>query len=48
MRRADLSEGYREALAAHRAAWNTSRQHTRLEIQEAAERQLRERTASGP
>ncbi|MFJ8769878.1 DciA family protein [Streptomyces clavifer] len=36
-------EGYREALAAHRATWNTTRQHTNPEIQAAAERQLRER-----
>ncbi|WP_330323310.1 hypothetical protein [Streptomyces anulatus] len=38
MQRADPPEGYREALAAHRAAW-----HTSPEIQAAAERQLRER-----
>ncbi|WNI34413.1 hypothetical protein [Streptomyces sp. ITFR-6] len=35
-------EGYREALASHRAAW-TRQQHTNPKIQEAAERQLRER-----
>ncbi|MFH8886624.1 DciA family protein [Streptomyces californicus] len=34
--------GYREAIAAHRATW-TRRQHTRPEIQAAADRQLRER-----
>ncbi|MFD5342210.1 DciA family protein [Streptomyces anulatus] len=34
--------GYREAIAAHRATW-TRQQHTRPEIQAAAERQLRER-----
>ncbi|MFJ1958751.1 hypothetical protein ACIOGT_38055 [Streptomyces microflavus] len=42
MQRADPPEGYREAIAAHRATWNTTRQHTRPEIQAAAERQLRE------
>ncbi|MGW6463975.1 DciA family protein [Streptomyces rubiginosohelvolus] len=36
-------EGYREAIAAHRATWTTTRQHTRPEVQAAAERQLRER-----
>ncbi|MFD6478937.1 DUF721 domain-containing protein [Streptomyces anulatus] len=35
--------GYLEAVAAHRAAWNPTRQHTTPEIQAAAERQLRER-----
>jgi len=40
---ADPPEGYREAIAAHRATWNTSRQHTSPEIQAAAERQLRDR-----
>ncbi|MER6648610.1 DciA family protein [Streptomyces anulatus] len=42
MQRLDPPEGYREALAAHRAAWHTTR-HTSPEIQAAAERQLRER-----
>lgn len=42
MRRADPPEGYREAVAAHRATW-TRQQHTNPEIQAAAERQLRER-----
>ncbi|MFD5977483.1 hypothetical protein [Streptomyces bacillaris] len=40
---ADPPEGYREAIATHRATWNTSRQHTSPEIQAAAERQLRDR-----
>lgn len=39
MQRADPPEGYREAVAAHRATWSTTRQHTRPEIQAAAERQ---------
>ncbi|MFD4341768.1 DUF721 domain-containing protein [Streptomyces anulatus] len=43
IQRADPPEGYREAVAAHRAAWNPTRQHTTPEIQAAAERQLRER-----
>ncbi|MGW5931358.1 DciA family protein [Streptomyces anulatus] len=43
MHRADPPEGYREAIAAHRATWNPTRQHTTPEIQAAAERQLRER-----
>ncbi|MFD8732007.1 DciA family protein [Streptomyces sp. NPDC059611] len=43
MQRADPPEGYHEAIAAHRATWNTTRQHTNPEIQAAAERQLRER-----
>ncbi|WP_331756913.1 DUF721 domain-containing protein (plasmid) [Streptomyces anulatus] len=43
MQRAAPPEGYREATAAHRATWNTTRQHTRPEIQAAVERQLRER-----
>ncbi|MFD8955403.1 DciA family protein [Streptomyces caelestis] len=38
----EVPEGYREAIAAHRATWNTTR-HTSPEIQAAAERQLRER-----
>ncbi|MEV8455517.1 DUF721 domain-containing protein [Streptomyces sp. NPDC052095] len=42
MRRADPPEGYREAIAAHRAAW-TRQQHTNPEVQAAADRQLRER-----
>ncbi|MFI9019190.1 hypothetical protein ACIGZI_34715 [Streptomyces griseus] len=42
MRRTDPPEGYREAIAAHRATW-TRQQHTNPEIQAAAERQLRER-----
>ncbi|MFI5905423.1 DciA family protein [Streptomyces cyaneofuscatus] len=37
------TDGYREALAAHRATWSTTRQHTRPEVQAAAERQLRDR-----
>ncbi|MFJ7063682.1 hypothetical protein ACIQVA_39620 [Streptomyces microflavus] len=37
------TDGYREAIAAHRATWNTTRQHTSPEIQAAAERQLRGR-----
>ncbi|MEU0102947.1 DciA family protein [Streptomyces sp. NPDC006267] len=41
--RQEAPEGYREALAAHRATWNTTRQHTNPEVQAAAERQLRER-----
>ncbi|WP_323137772.1 DUF721 domain-containing protein [Streptomyces anulatus] len=43
MQRADPPEGYREAVAAHRATWSLTRQHTTPEIQAAAERQLRER-----
>ncbi|WP_331745273.1 DciA family protein (plasmid) [Streptomyces sp. NBC_01116] len=43
MHRADPPEGYRETIAAHRATWNTTQQHTNPEIQAAAERQLRER-----
>ncbi|MFD8715391.1 DUF721 domain-containing protein [Streptomyces anulatus] len=43
MQRLDPPEGYREALAAHRATWTTTRQHTSPEIQAAAERQLRDR-----
>ncbi|MFC8705857.1 DUF721 domain-containing protein [Streptomyces anulatus] len=43
IQRADPPEGYRDAIAAHRATWNTTWQHTRPEIQAAAERQLRER-----
>lgn len=42
MQRADPPEGYREAIAAHRATW-TRQQHTNPRIQAAAERQLRER-----
>ncbi|MFD6798549.1 DciA family protein [Streptomyces cyaneofuscatus] len=38
-----VTDGYREALAAHRAAWSTTCQHTNPAIQEAAERQLRDR-----
>ncbi|MBM7054292.1 hypothetical protein [Streptomyces durocortorensis] len=38
-----MPEGYREAIAAHRATWNTTRQHTNPEVRAAAERQLRER-----
>ncbi|MFI8200454.1 DciA family protein [Streptomyces sp. NPDC085942] len=37
-----VPEGYRETIAAHRATW-TRQQHTRPEIQAAADRQLRER-----
>ncbi|MCT6782049.1 DciA family protein [Streptomyces sp. CS7] len=40
--RTEAPEGYRAAIAAHRATW-TRQQHTRPEIQAAAERQLRER-----
>ncbi|MER6774937.1 DciA family protein [Streptomyces bacillaris] len=43
VQRPDPPGGYREALAAHRATWNTTRQHTNPRIQAAAERQLRER-----
>ncbi|MFI8200398.1 hypothetical protein ACIF6K_28390 [Streptomyces sp. NPDC085942] len=43
VQRPDPPEGYRETLAAHRAAWTTTRQHTRPEIQAAADRQLRDR-----
>ncbi|MFD8119413.1 hypothetical protein [Streptomyces microflavus] len=39
--RQEAPEGYREAVAAHRATW-TRQQHTNPEIQAAAERQLRE------
>ncbi|MEU2149949.1 MULTISPECIES: DciA family protein [Streptomyces] len=42
MRRTDPPEGYREAVAAHRATW-TRHQHTNPRIQAAAERQLRAR-----
>ncbi|MFH9610884.1 hypothetical protein [Streptomyces sp. NPDC017448] len=42
MPRADPPEGYREAIAAHRATW-TRQPHTNPAIQAAAERQLRER-----
>ncbi|MDW4918512.1 DUF721 domain-containing protein [Streptomyces californicus] len=42
MRRTDPPEGYREAIAAHRATW-TRQQHTNPEIRAAAERQLRGR-----
>ncbi|WP_331728708.1 DciA family protein [Streptomyces anulatus] len=41
--RQETPDGYREAIAAHRATWNTTRQHTNPEVQAAAERQLRER-----
>ncbi|MEW1761567.1 DciA family protein [Streptomyces cyaneofuscatus] len=37
------TDGYREAIAAHRATWNTTRQHTNPKVRAAAERQLRER-----
>ncbi|XXZ47457.1 hypothetical protein AAGT00_00425 (plasmid) [Streptomyces cavourensis] len=43
MQRADPPEGYREAITAHRATWNATRQRTSPEIQAAAERQLRNR-----
>ncbi|WP_030595007.1 DciA family protein [Streptomyces anulatus] len=43
MQRVDPPEGYREAIAAHRATWSTTRQHINPDIQAAAERQLRER-----
>ncbi|MER0429038.1 hypothetical protein [Streptomyces microflavus] len=43
MQGADPPEGYREAIAAHRATWNATRQHTSPEFPAAAERQLRER-----
>ncbi|CAO0834045.1 hypothetical protein SMICM17S_06275 [Streptomyces microflavus] len=42
LQRPDPPEGYREAIAAHRATW-TRQQHTNPKIQKAAERQLRER-----
>ncbi|MCX4970819.1 DciA family protein [Streptomyces sp. NBC_00654] len=41
--RQEVPEGYRDAIAAHRATWNTTRQHTSPEVQAAAERQLRNR-----
>ncbi|MCL6293193.1 DciA family protein [Streptomyces sp. 43Y-GA-1] len=41
MQRLDPPEGYRAAIAAHRATW--TRQHARPEIQAAANRQLRDR-----
>ncbi|MFJ6444902.1 DciA family protein [Streptomyces sp. NPDC091649] len=41
--RQEAPEGHREAIAAHRATWNTTRSRTRPEVQAAAERQLRER-----
>ncbi|MER8193504.1 hypothetical protein ABTY00_05990 [Streptomyces microflavus] len=41
--RVDPPQGYREAIAAHRATRNNTRQYTSPEIQAAAERQLRER-----
>ncbi|WP_179889028.1 hypothetical protein [Streptomyces sp. f51] len=37
-----VPDGYREAIAAHRATW-TKQQHINPKIQAAAERQLRER-----
>ncbi|MFF6859885.1 DciA family protein [Streptomyces bacillaris] len=40
--RKEAPEGYRAAIAAHRATW-TRQQHTRPEIQAAADRQLRDR-----
>ncbi|MEE1735475.1 DciA family protein [Streptomyces sp. BE147] len=40
--RQEAPDGYREAIAAHRATWNRQ-QHTNPKIQKAAERQLRER-----
>ncbi|OKJ10597.1 hypothetical protein AMK21_30460 [Streptomyces sp. CB00316] len=40
--RQEAPEGYREAIAAHRATW-TRQRHTNPEIQAAAERQLRDR-----
>lgn len=43
VQRPDPPEGYREAIAAHRATWNPARQRTSPELQAAAERQLRER-----
>ncbi|MEU2294093.1 DUF721 domain-containing protein [Streptomyces bacillaris] len=42
MQRTDPPEGYREAIAVHRATW-TRQQHANPEIQAATERQLRER-----
>ncbi|MFD8440596.1 hypothetical protein ACFV2I_36785 [Streptomyces microflavus] len=42
VQRPDSPEGYREAIAAHRATW-TRQQHTNPKIQKAAERQLRDR-----
>ncbi|MEI7029686.1 DciA family protein [Streptomyces pratensis] len=41
--RQETPEGYREAIAAHRATWNTTRQHSNPKVRAAAERQLRER-----
>ncbi|MCX4521970.1 hypothetical protein [Streptomyces anulatus] len=42
MQRAGPPAGYRDAIAAHRATWTTTRQHSNPKIQKAAERQLRE------
>ncbi|WSI75749.1 DciA family protein [Streptomyces anulatus] len=41
--RQEVPEGYREGIAAHRATWNTTRQHSNPKVRTAAERQLRER-----
>ncbi|MFH9568440.1 DciA family protein [Streptomyces globisporus] len=41
--RQETPDGYREAIAAHRATWNTTRQHSNPKVRAAAERQLRER-----
>ncbi|MGP3635583.1 hypothetical protein ACTU45_19820 [Streptomyces sp. 24-1644] len=43
MQRPAPLEGYREAIAAYRATWTTTRQHTSPDVLTAAERQLRER-----
>ncbi|MEV7657948.1 DciA family protein [Streptomyces anulatus] len=41
--RETAADGYHQALTAHRATWNTTRQHTNLKVQAAAQRQLRDR-----
>lgn len=46
MRRTDPPEGYREAIAARRATWNTTQSGTRPEVQAVAERQLRNGSGS--
>ncbi|MEU4180975.1 DciA family protein [Streptomyces sp. NPDC026589] len=41
--RETAADGYHQALTAHRATWNTTRQHTNPKVQAAAQRQLRDR-----
>ncbi|MFK4213657.1 hypothetical protein [Streptomyces sp. NPDC030920] len=41
--RREAPEGYCEALAAHRATWNTTQRQTNPQIQAAIDRQIRER-----